>query len=93
MKSMIYHSPIGDIDLSKLTRLYPAAVVDLNGEVAQMSLEWADMNKEKVKIISYVLVFDFTALNEQIREKQELHFSKKEELFLAMQEVAQFFQE
>ena len=92
MKEMFYPSKIGVIDLAKVTRLYPAAVVDAHGEIAEMSLEWADMNGDKVKITSYVLVFDFTLPNEKVREKKELHFETKEELFEVMQEVAQFFQ-
>lgn len=93
MKNMIYKSKIGNIDLSKVTRLYPAAVVDAQGEVAEMSLEWADMNADKVKITAFVLVFDFTPPKEQIRDKKELRFETKEELIETMQEVAQFFQD
>ncbi|MDP2893706.1 MAG: hypothetical protein Q8N78_04995 [Sulfurimonas sp.] len=90
---MIYNSKIGEIELSKVIRLYPAAVVDVDGEIAQMSLEWADMNSQKVAVASYVLVFDFTLPSEKIRDKKEIYFETKDELFLAMQEVAQFFQE
>lgn len=90
---MIYKSKIGNIDLSKVTRLYPAAVVDAQGEVAEMSLEWADMNADKVKITAFVLVFDFTPPTEQVRDKKELRFETKEELIETMQEVAQFFQD
>jgi hypothetical protein len=93
MKNMIYKSKIGNIDLSKVTRLYPAAVVDAQGEVAEMSLEWADMNADKVKITAFVLVFDFTPPKEQVRDKKELRFETKEELIETMQEVAQFFQD
>lgn len=93
MKNMIYKSKIGNIDLSKVTRLYPAAVVDAQGEVAEMSLEWADMNADKVKITAFVLVFDFTPPKEQVRDKKELRFETKEELIEAMQEVSQFFQD
>lgn len=93
MKNMIYKSKIGNIDLSKVTRLYPAAVVDAQGEVAEMSLEWADMNADKVKITAFVLVFDFTPPKEQVRDKKELRFETKEELMATMQEVAQFFQD
>ncbi|MDA7817715.1 hypothetical protein N9A28_05960 [Sulfurimonas sp.] len=89
---MIYKSKIGDIDLSKITRLYPAAVVSVNGETAEMSLEWMDMNEGKVELTSYVLVFDFTLPKEEVRDKKELHFDTKKELLETMQEVAQFFQ-
>ena len=88
---MIYRSEIGDIDLSKLTRIYPAAVVNVDGDIAEMSLEWADMNSDKVKITSFVLVFDFTPPNEKIRDKKELYFQTKDELIAAIQEVSQFF--
>ena len=90
---MIYKSKIGDIDLSKLTRLYPAAVVDVNGETAEMSLEWIDMNGDKVNVTSYVLVFDFTPPKEEVRDKKELHFETKDELIQTMTEVARFFQD
>ena len=93
MKNMIYKSMIGDIDLSKLTRLYPAAVVEVNGESAEMSLEWIDMNADKVNVTSFVLVFDFTPPKEEIRDKKELHFETKDELITTMTEVAQFFQD
>lgn len=88
---MIYKSSIGDIDLSKLTRLYPAAVVEVNGETAEMSLEWIDMNADKVNVTSYVLVFDFTPPKEEVRDKKELHFETKDELIKEMQEVAKLF--
>ncbi|MEA1891457.1 MAG: hypothetical protein U9N33_01955 [Campylobacterota bacterium] len=89
---MIYRSKDGDIDLSKLTRLYPAAVVELEGESAEMSLEWMDMNEGKVKLNEYVLVFDFTPANEEIKDRLVLRFKTKDELIKAMEEVAQFYQ-
>ncbi len=88
---MIYKSKDGDIDLSKITRLYPAAVIDMYGEVAEMSLEWMEDNANKVKLIHYVLVFDFTPLNEEVKNKQTLTYETREELVQAMTEVAQFF--
>ncbi|MDD3476719.1 MAG: hypothetical protein PHI38_07605 [Sulfurimonas sp.] len=93
MKNMIYDSSIGEIDLSRLIRLYPAVVVDSNGEVAEMSLEWVGLYGDKVKIVSYVLVFDFTPLHQEEKDKKILEFATKAELFEAMQEVSQFFQE
>jgi hypothetical protein len=92
MKNMIYKSTLGDLDLSKITRLYPAVVVDLNGEIAEMSLEWAELYGEKVKLNSYVLVFDFTPANEEKKNRTILEFKTKDELMSAMQEVSQFFQ-
>ncbi len=88
---MIYNSQKGDLDLSKVTRLYPAAVVEMYGEVAEMSLEWIEMNQDKVTLRSFVLVFDFTPLNEDIKERVVLEFETKEELFETMNEVAQLF--
>jgi len=88
---MIYKSKIGDIDLSKLTRLYPAAVVEVQGEVAEMSLEWIEMNEEKVNLKEYILVFDFTPPKEEVKDKKVLHFETKEELMQEMQEVAKLF--
>ena len=89
---MIYNSKIGEIDLQKVIRLYPAAVIIAEGEAVHMSLEWADMNMDKISVESYVLVFDFTPSGEKTRDKKEIRFGTKDELFSAMQEVAQFFQ-
>ncbi len=93
MKNMIYHSTVGEIDLNKLIRLYPAVVVELNGESAEMSLEWVELYGDKVKVLSYVLVFDFTPLHQDEKDKKILEFKTKQELIIAMQEVSQFFQE
>ena len=91
MNEMIYKSSEGDLDLSKITRLYPAVVVDLQGEVAEMSLEWMEMNEGKVEIVHYVLVFDFTPLHEDVKERTTLVFETKKELMDEIQVVAQFF--
>ena len=85
---MIYKSKEGDLDLSKITRLYPAVVVDMQGEVAEMSLEWEELYGDKVKIVHYVLVFDFTPLNEDVRDRTVLVFDTKEALIEEIQEVA-----
>lgn len=89
---MIYKSTVGDIDLSKITRLYPAAVIDMYGEIAEMSLEWMEMNEEKVKLVNYVLVFDSTPQGSEDRDRTVLEFKTKDELIKTMTEVAQFFQ-
>lgn len=89
---MIYNSKIGEIDLGKVIRLYPAVVIIADGEAVHMSLEWAEMNMDKISVESYVLVFDFTPSGEKARDKKEIFYKTKDELFLAMQEVAQFFQ-
>lgn len=93
----IYKSKDGDIDLTNLTRLYPASVVDLDGDVSEMSLEWTDMNGDKVKILRYVLVFDFTPQGDDAPHGQEkkikttINFDTKEELIDELQKVALLF--
>jgi hypothetical protein len=89
---MIYKSKEGDISLENLTRLYGAVVIDMQGEIAEMSLEWFDLYGEKVKLINYVLVFDYTTHGEKVRDKKVLEFQTKNELIVVMNEVAQFFQ-
>lgn len=89
---MIYKSKDGDISLEKLTRLYPAVLIDMHGEVAEMSLEWFDLYGEKVKLLSFRLVFDYTLPGENVRDKKVLEFDKKDELIETMYEVSQFFQ-
>ena len=84
---MIYKSKEGPLDLDKITRLYPAVVVEMQGEIAEMSLEWMEMNEGKVNIVHYVLVFDFTPLNEDVKERITLVFQTKEELIDEMQEL------
>jgi len=88
---MIYKSKDGDISLEKLIRLYSAVVIDMQGEVAEMSLEWFDLYGEKVKLISFVLVFDYTLAGEEVRDRKVLEYQTKDELISAMTEVAQFF--
>lgn len=87
---MIYKSSKGDLDLSKITRLYPAVVVDMQGETAEMSLEWEELYGEKVKIVHWVLVFDFTPLNEDVKDRTTLIFDTKEALLEEIQEVAKY---
>lgn len=89
---MIYKSKEGDLDLAKTTRLYPAVVVEMQGEVAEMSLEWVDLYGDKVKILHYVLVFDFTPLNEDVKERTLLKFDTKESLIEEIQEVAKYLE-
>lgn len=90
---MIYESKDGGIELSGLTRLYPAALIELDGEVAEMSLEWMDMNEGKVTLKGFVLVFDSTPPNEDMKKRKVLHFQTKDELISAMSEVNDIFEE
>jgi len=89
---MIYKFKDKEIPLTNLTRLYGAVLIDMQGELAEMSLEWFDLYGEKVKFINYLLVFDYTPPGENIRDKISLEFDTKEELLKTMKEVAQFFQ-
>jgi len=88
---MIYKSKDGEIDLSRVKMLYPAGIVNVNGEIAEMSLEWCDMNGDKVNITSYVLVFSFSEAQVEVKDKKILTFKTKDELIECMTEVAKFF--
>ncbi|MDD3770110.1 hypothetical protein E0765_02020 [Sulfuricurvum sp. IAE1] len=80
------------IDLSRVTRLYPAAVVHAAGETASVSLEWAEMKSDVVRVESYVLVCDFDPVGEVPLNRVELRYGTKEELFTAMEKVSQILQ-
>jgi len=88
---MIYKSKDGDISLQNLTRLYSAVVIDMQGEIAEMSLEWFDLYGDKVKFLNFALVFDYTPAGVDIRDKKVLEFETKEELIAVMQEVSELF--
>ncbi|MEJ2373080.1 MAG: hypothetical protein P8Y16_04700 [Sulfurimonas sp.] len=88
---MIYRSSEGEIDLTNLVRLYPAVVIDMQGEVAEMSLEWNDLYGDKVKTLHYVLVFDFTKPGEEEKNRTVLTYETKEALIAEMQEVAKLY--
>ncbi|QOP40932.1 hypothetical protein [Sulfurimonas marina] len=88
---MIYKSSVGDIDLTNLVRLYPAVVVDMQGEVAEMSLEWIELYGDKVKTLHYVLVFDSTQIGDEEKNRVVLTFETKDELMQEMQEVAKLY--
>ena len=89
---MIYNSKDGAISLDNLTRLYAAVVIDMQGEVAEMSLEWFDLYGDKVKLLEYVLVFDYTPPGEDVKNRKVLTYETKEELIATMSEVAILFQ-
>jgi len=89
---MIYRYKDQEISLENLTRLYGAVLIDMQGEVAEMSLEWYELYGDKVKLLHYLLVFDYTPPGENVRDKKVLEFATQDELINTMQEVAQFFQ-
>lgn len=89
---MIYTYKNDTYDLSKVTRLYPAAIVEIPGEDgAQVSLEWAELKKDVVNISSFVLVFDFDPVGEVPTNRKVLTCETKEELFGVMSEVNTYF--
>lgn len=89
---MIYTYKNEEYDLTKVTRLYPAAIVEVpGGDSAQVSLEWADSKSDKVTITHYVLVFDFDPVGEVPVNRKELVCESKNELFGVMQEVNVYF--
>ena len=91
---MTYTYKNEEYDLTKVTRLYPAVTVEVpGGDSAQVSLEWADLKKDKIDIAYYVLVFDFDPIGEVPTNRKELKCESKEELFSVMQEVNVFFSE
>lgn len=85
---MIYEAQGHRLDLTAMTRLYPAAIVRAGGETAQVSLEWAELKADQVPIEAFVLVFDFDPLGEVPENRVELRYDTKEALVDAMQDVA-----
>lgn len=86
---MIYVADGKEIDLLKITRLYPAALISAGGESASVSLEWAELKAEQITLESYVLICDFDPVGEVPINRIELCYATKEALFEAMQEIAQ----
>lgn len=88
MTQKLYVYDGGEIDLSLVTRLYPAALISAGGESASVSLEWADMKKEQVTLEAYVLICDFDPVGDVPVNRVEIRYETKEELFSAMNEIA-----
>ncbi|OHD83707.1 MAG: hypothetical protein A3D90_05060 [Sulfuricurvum sp. RIFCSPHIGHO2_02_FULL_43_9] len=89
---MIFEANNYKIDLKKITRLYPAALIHAGGESASVSLEWAELKADQITLESYVLICDFDPVGEVPINRIELRYSTKEELFTVMQEIAQKLQ-
>ena len=92
MTQTLYTYEGGEIDLSRVTRLYPAALISAGGERASVSLEWADMKKEQVTLEAYVLICDFDPVGDVPVNRVEIRYETKEELFSAMNEIASIVQ-
>ncbi|MDP2077238.1 MAG: hypothetical protein Q8N01_10820 [Sulfuricurvum sp.] len=92
MTQKMYVYDGGEIDLSLVTRLYPAALISAGGESAQVSLEWAEMKKEQVTLEAYVLICDFDPVGEVPVNRVEIRFETKDELFGAMSKISTIVQ-
>jgi hypothetical protein len=86
---MIYSTKEGNVDLDKLVRLYPACVVELDGDAAEMSLEWTELNEDKVNVLRYVLVLDSTPPAQEQKVRTTLSFDTKDELISEMQKISE----
>lgn len=91
MSSKIYRHQGRDVDLARVTRLYPAVMINAGGESASVSLEWAELKKEVITLECYVLICDFDPIGDAPVNRVELKFDTKEELFSAMQDVSKLF--
>ncbi|MDD5716280.1 MAG: hypothetical protein PHW64_00625 [Sulfuricurvum sp.] len=92
MNEIIWVGDGKEIDLAKITRIYPAAMIVAGGERASVSLEWAEMKANQITLETYVLICDFDPVGEVPVNRVELRYQTKEELFHAMQEIAQKLQ-
>lgn len=86
---MIFEADGKRIDLEKITRLYPAALIHAGGESASVSLEWAELKADQITLEAYVLICDFDPVGEVPLNRIELRYATKEELFDVMQEISQ----
>ncbi|MBD3798843.1 hypothetical protein [Sulfuricurvum sp.] len=77
------------IDLAKITRLYPAVLIHAGGESASVSLEWAEMKADQISIETYLLVCDFDPVGEVPVNRIELRYPTKEALLYDMQRIVQ----
>ncbi|MDQ1297846.1 MAG: hypothetical protein QG558_384 [Campylobacterota bacterium] len=88
MTQKVYTYEGGEIDVSLVTRLYPAALISAAGESAQVSLEWAEMKKDRIVLEAYVLICDFDPIGDVPINRVEIRYETKEALFGAMQDIA-----
>jgi len=88
---MMFEANGEQIDLAKITRLYPAALIHAGGESASVSLEWAELKAEQITLESYLLICDFDPVGEVPTNRIELRYATKEELFSVMEKIAQRF--
>lgn len=77
------------IDLAKITRLYPAVLIHAGGESASVSLEWAELKADQISVETYLLVCDFDPVGEVPVNRIELRYPTKEALLCDMQRIVQ----
>ncbi|MDD4883512.1 hypothetical protein [Sulfuricurvum sp.] len=87
----MYQSGDRQIDLSKITRIYPAVLISAGGESASVSLEWAEMKADLIHIETYLLVCDTDPIGEVPLNRIELRYETKEALFEAIREISARF--
>lgn len=89
MSKELWYEKCGQkINLSKVTRMYPAALISAGGERASVSLEWAELKADLITLEAYVLICDFDPIGEVPINRIELRFETKDELFVSMEEIA-----
>ncbi len=76
------------VDLAKVTRIYPAALIHAGGESASVSLEWAELKASQITLEGYVLICDFDPVGEVPLHRVEFRFETKEELFGVIGEIS-----
>jgi hypothetical protein len=60
-------------------KIYPVAFVEYDGDSSEMSIDWAEENSDKVKIIQYRVIFE-----EFDGTQKRVSFDDKEEFFKAL---------
>lgn len=76
------------IDLAKITRIYPAVLIHAGGESASVSLEWAELKANQIRVETYLLVCDFDPVGEVPINRIELRYPTKEALMVDLQRIA-----
>lgn len=88
-KAIIFEADGKQIDLAKITRLYPAVLIHVGGESASVSLEWAELKADQISVETYLLVCDFDPVGEVPVNRIELRYPTKEALLYDMQCIVQ----
>ena len=86
-----------EFDLIEVTRMYPAVRIEFQEfekvEYTEVSIEWAELKEDKLKIVDFVLVLDFDQIGEEIKNRKRVYFDTKEELLQSLYELHSLFQE